>query len=405
MKLNNKNTELRTQNNPCDTLHPVRCALHGAACTTFSSLIMYRFLLFVLFSLLSACYVADAPPPSAAPTVTPTLAPSATPLPGMIGPEVYPDGVNPLTGMLMENPAALERRPLVVKLSNAPPLVRPQAGIGAADVVFEHYAEGGLTRFSAIFYTNAPERVGSIRSARLIDHELMAMYQGLLGFSGTSEGVGAVLRASEYYERTYIGVAYPEPFYYRDESIPAPHNLFMNAAALWSLAADEGFGQAPPLAGLAFSAPPPAGEGGQANSVQIEYRATRAGWLYDGERGQYLRFSDGQPHLDANTGTQVVADNVVIVYVRHVDTDIVESVWQDQVSWSIQIQLWDEGDAILIRDGQQYRARWRRPERDAALSLVTPEGAPLPLRPGVTWVQLFPLPEQWIAGEEAVEME
>jgi hypothetical protein len=323
----------------------------------------------------------------------------------MIGPDTYPDGVNPLTGVMIEDPVALQRRPLIVKISNAPPLVRPQAGIGAADVVFEHYAEGGLTRFSAIFYTHAPERIGSIRSARLIDHELMAMYQGLLGFSGTSEGVGAVLRESEYYERTYLGVAYPDPFYYRDENIPAPHNMFLNAAALWSLAADEGFGQAPELRGLAFSAQPPAGESGQANSVQVVYRATRAGWLYDGARGQYLRFSDGQPHLDANTGAQVAAENVVILYARHVDTDIVESVWQEQVSWSIQIQLWGEGEALLIRDGRQYAARWLRPERGAALVLVTPDGTPLLLRPGVTWVQLFPLREQWIAGEESVGVE
>jgi hypothetical protein len=368
--------------------------------TRHSSLITRYFLLLLL---LPACYVADAP--TAAPTLTPTLAPSATPFPGMIGPNIYPDGVNPLTGVMIENPAALQRRPMVVKISNAPSLVRPQAGIGAADVVYEHYAEGGLTRFAALFYTNAPERVGSIRSARLIDHELMAMYQGLLAFSGTSEGVGTVLRESEYYERTYLGVAYPDPYYYRDENIPAPHNLFLNAAALWSLAAEEGFGQAPALSGLAFSTQPPAGDSGEANSVQVAYRATRAGWLYDGECGQYLRFSDGQPHLDANTGAQVTADNVVIVFVRHVDTDIIESVWQDQVSWSIQIQLWGEGDAVLIRDGRQYQARWQRPERAAALTLVTPDSAPLPLRPGVTWVQLFPLPEQQIVGEESVGVE
>ena len=83
--------------------------------------------------------------------------------------EEFPADVNPLTGLQVTDPAVLNRRPQVIKISNAPVLVRPQAGIGAADIVFEHYAEGGLTRFSAIFYSQAPNRVGSIRSARLIE--------------------------------------------------------------------------------------------------------------------------------------------------------------------------------------------------------------------------------------------
>ena len=35
------------------------------------------------------------------------------------------------------------------------------------------------------------------------------------------------------------------------------------------------------------------------------------------QTGMYQRFSDGQPHADANTGEQVSADNVVILYARH----------------------------------------------------------------------------------------
>src|SRR5215470_809427 len=80
--------------------------------------------------------------------------------PDAIGPDSFPLGVDPLTGQVVADPASLNRRPMVVKISNAPPLVRPQAGIGAADLVFEHYAEGGLTRFSAVFYSDAPNRVG-----------------------------------------------------------------------------------------------------------------------------------------------------------------------------------------------------------------------------------------------------
>ena len=132
------------------------------------------------------------------------------------------------------------RRPIDVKISNAPPLVRPQAGIGAADIVFEHYAEGGLTRFSAIFYSQAPERVGSIRSARLIDYELVPMYQAMLAYSGASIGVEDKINTSDFADRLFKGVLYGYPYYWRDENIDVPHNMFTNLAALWDLATRGG---------------------------------------------------------------------------------------------------------------------------------------------------------------------
>ncbi len=90
---------------------------------------------------------------------------SATPPPHIIGPDNFPPGVNPLTGERVYNPAVLNRRPLAVKISNAPDTVRPQAGIGAADLVFEHYVEGGLNSFYGDLLDQhaVPGRIGAQR--------------------------------------------------------------------------------------------------------------------------------------------------------------------------------------------------------------------------------------------------
>src|SRR5207237_8366910 len=111
-------------------------------------------------------------------TSTPYPSWEPTPL-GAVGPFNFPAGVNPLTGLPVDDPAVLQRRPLAVKISNAPVLVRPQAGIGDADLVFEHLTEGRLTRFTAVFWTHTPPRVGSIRSARLIDLEIATIYTAI----------------------------------------------------------------------------------------------------------------------------------------------------------------------------------------------------------------------------------
>jgi hypothetical protein len=317
----------------------------------------------------------------------------------LLGPDTYPLDVNPLTGQVVADPALLEQRPFVVKISNAPPLVRPQAGISEADIVYEHYAEGGLTRFSAVFYGNMPQRIGSIRSARLIDYELMPMYQGLLAYSGTSIGVGEKLNGSEFADRLFEGILYGYPYYWRDDTIDVPHNMFTDLTALEALAHEDGSNAVPDLHGMAFDATVPDGESGAANHIDVRYRATRAEWLYDPRNGNYLRYSDGQPHYDANTNTQVTADNVVILHAEHHLTDIVESEWQGSKSYSIEIELWFEGDAVLLRDGRRYDVRWSRPTRENLISLYTLDGEPMPFKPGNTWFQVFPLPEQQEADE------
>lgn len=346
---------------------------------------------------------------------------------GAIGPVDYEPTINPLTGLTVDDPAQLDRRPIVVKVSNSPALVRPQAGIGDADWVYEHYTEVGITRFSAIFYANAPTRVGSVRSARLIDYELVPMYQGILAFAGASIGVDKRIYGSEavienlcatrsdleqcrleadiigppgftppsdFVERAYKGVLYGRPYFFRDERLPVPHNFFVNTAALWERAAEEGHAQRPDLRGMAFHPEPQGNPTGSGVYAQVRYRTTLVEWHYDPESGHYYRSSDGQIHADSNTGEQVSAANVIIVYAGHFLTDIVESQYADVIHWSAQITVWPEGDAIVLRDGVRYEGRWLRPSRPDLMRFQTNAGGILYLKPGNSWVQLMPTPDQ-----------
>lgn len=328
-------------------------------------------------------------------------------------PDTGPDAdstLNPLTGLPVEDPAVLQRRPIVAKVSNAPPLVRPQHGIAAADHVYEHYVEGGLTRFSAVFYGNAPEQVGSIRSARLIDYDLVTIYDGILAFSGASIGVEKViygwedvaeripgsedvapflpLPPSPFAERAYKGVLYGPPVFWRDAAVPVPHNLYFNAAALWERAAADGHAQTPVLAPLAFAQEPPS-DGTPAAEIDIRYRATRVLWQYDSVTGRYLRYADGQGHYDALTGEQISAANVVVLIVPHRLSDIEESRFGDSVSYGWEILFNERGAALLFRDGQQFTAEWRSPQTADAPLLYTSDGRLLPLKPGNTWFQVI----------------
>ena len=121
----------------------------------------------------SANSAADHPP---TPTITPLYPPEG------YGPANFPANVDPLTGLPVSDPALLQRRPMLIKVSNLPRNVRPQWGLSLADLIFEYYTEEGSTRFAAIFYSKDASMVGPIRSGRFIDGDLVQGYKAVFAF-------------------------------------------------------------------------------------------------------------------------------------------------------------------------------------------------------------------------------
>lgn len=339
------------------------------------------------------------PPPIVTPQVTNTPpappTPEVTPAPSAVVLAAAAEsftGRNPFTGEEVSDPANLQRRPIVVKLSNAPPdYTRPQAGLNDADMIFEHWTEGAVTRFSALFYDTVPPNVGPVRSARLIDLELPAMYDAMLAFSGASVGVNQRLNASDFSNRLLRS---SEPGFYRtgDETKPFEHTLYIRLADLWQAIANKGLNTPPLVTSYnAFSEEPPPG-GSPAGKVNIDYRTEKIEWVYDAEIGKYRRWMDFEEHVDANTEEQVVVSNVIYLTPYHVNDPTICEQINDGVcaALSIQIQLWGSGPAVIFRDGQRYDVTWYREGRNDQLTFRDAEGNPFPLQIGNSWVQIVP---------------
>jgi len=298
----------------------------------------------------------------------------------------------PLTGEGVSDVSVLERRPLAVKISNFPPIVRPQAGLSYADVVFEHLSEAGLTRLTAVFLSKGAEKVGSIRSARLIDLEIPAMFKAMFAYSGASGGVKQKIQESDFFNR----VVSPDFGHSGFARIPSEgkayeHTLFSDTQSLWEIAEARGLNQRQDLSGWTFSEQPPEG-GSPAASFEFLYtpKYASAEYQYDPGRQAYLRSVLGEPHRDELTGEQIAARNVVAIYANHLDTDIVEDSTGPRIYYSIEIQIWGEGRAIVFRDGQAFEGKWVRPQRSDLVRFVDDAGNPIPLKPGNTWIQIVP---------------
>jgi hypothetical protein len=323
---------------------------------------------------------------TATPLPTPTAAPTLT---GLIGPDNFPSTVNPLTGEMVGNPAVLARRPFAIKISNAPDIVRPQAGLGSADLVFEHYVEGGFTRFTAVFYSQDADPVGSIRSGRLIDLEIPRMYDAAFAYAGSSGPVRLMFKESPFFNRLFT-LDFGHGGFYRveDPDLPRVHALFTDTPTLRYLLNERGEEKPPMLQnGMTFRLETPP-DGQPATGIELRYRSTNVNWAYNQGNGRYHRWTDGQPHLDANTEEQLSFKNIVVIAAHHQDTTIIEDTGGN---YSIQIQIWGEGPATIFRNGQQFDGLWRRSDPNHMLTFHYPDGSPLPLAPGSTFFQIVPL--------------
>ena len=303
--------------------------------------------------------------------------------------------MDPLTGLLVDSPAVLDRRPLALKIAEFPRRVRPQFGLSLADNVWEHYAEGGVTRFTAIFLSQGADKLGNIRSARLIDTYLGQAYQAMLVGQGTSAGVLDRLRHTDFYNRFiaeesgYRGC----PIMCREESgAVSSDKLFTSAPALWDLEVKLGLSGRQDLSGFTFDPQPPAG-GQPASTVHLDFQLDNnvVEWRYDATAQDYARWVDGanlpqlDPHLDASTGRQITAANVVVLSVPYSVTNFIENEAGQLLSYDV--LLTGHGAARLFRDGQLYDAQWTR--ASAGLPRLTDAaGQPLPFRPGQIWFEV-----------------
>ncbi|MCB0001609.1 MAG: DUF3048 domain-containing protein [Anaerolineae bacterium] len=343
---------------------------------------------------------------TAQPTDTPTPAPTATPEPTpsptfdfmtLLATNAVPEGISPFTGLPVADQAVLDRMPAAIKISNSP-IARPQSGLSKADVVIEHLAEGGITRFTAIYHSQDAERIGSVRSARLIDLEIPVLFDSYLVYSGASGDVERMIEDSDFASFT-LSDEHKDPGFYRLD-VPGrtyEHSLFTDSDILARTAEQQGWTGPPRSMGWAWSDSPP-DDAAAADSVEIPYSSEYSDvrWEYDPETGTYGRWILGEPHMDDLTGEQLTAPNVVVLYVSHVPTLIVEDVLGSQ---SVQIQLWDQGRMQLFRDGVVQEGTWMRPRREDPLVFLDEDMNALKLKPGPVWIEIVPLDMPVTVGE------
>lgn len=330
---------------------------------------------------------------SAPPEPTASASPPLTPAPTVVTPP--PVEASPLNGVLIptDEIARLKQRPpLAVMVENFID-ARPQAGLDRADIVYEAVAEGGITRFLAVYWRNDAGRIHYLRSARIYYIHWAAELGAVYVHWGQVEDPGPV-DVWPVLARLNIpvlnGLFLGEEVGYRDETRYAPHNVYTDTGRLWTTSQAHGWAGPPTLQPWPFKEDDPKRVSvfGSRSASVIELSfgnepgspyAVR--WDYDPASNGYVRTMAGAPHTDAVSGARLAARNVIVQQAVLRPSGV--------KAYNI-IDTVGAGTAVIFQDGVAVEGTWRKDAESSRTRFYDAAGNEIPLNRGQTWVEVVP---------------
>ncbi len=259
---------------------------------------------------------------------------------------------------------------------------RPQEGLEQASLVFETWAEGGITRFLAVFVLAEDlDRLGPIRSARPYFVDWAKEFGGLFVHAGGSPQAFTRIRETGVNDWDELSQA-ASFFRFAERSKTREHTLFTDTRRMRQAIRSAGLSDLGSFEPWRFEADAPLGERGEAQTVTINWSTPSylVRYVYDRATNSYRRFHGEAPHLMAN-GRQIAPKNVAIARVR---TSLFDEL-------RVNIETSGGGEAVVLRNGHATPGTWKKNSPDERLRFYDAAGQELSLTAGQTWIEAVPL--------------
>ena len=289
-----------------------------------------------------------------------------------------------LTGLPVD-PSVNDRPVTAVMIENSLD-ARPQSGLDQAGVVFEALAEGGVTRFMALFQDTQPDYIGPVRSARPY------YIQWLLGFDAAYAHVGGspdALQDIKDWNVKDLNQFYNAGAYQRISSRYAPHNVYTSIAQLNQIEAAKGYGKSI-YTGFTRKKEAPS-KTPTATSIDLTFSGYyyNAHFDYDATTNTYKRSESGAAHMELHKdGTQVqIAPKVVVAMVVPEHNGALDS----SGAYYADYAAIGSGTITVFQDGVAQTGTWIKASLAAPLVFADANGKPFALDPGQVWISAITL--------------
>lgn len=302
-----------------------------------------------------------------------------------------------------------KHRPLGIMIENHTD-ARPHSGLSFADAVYEAVAEGGITRFLAVYHCQDAGIVGPVRSARTYFMDYLSEYGDAplyahVGGANTPGPADALGQIEEYGWAGYndlnqFSVGFPT--YRRDEAragrpVATEHTMYSTTSKLWKVGEDRdlmnvnehGDSWDENFVEYKFKEDAPSSSRPKSQTIDLYYWENQPDfdvqWKYNPQTNTYLRFNGGEPHTDRNTGKQIEAKNVVILFTT-------EARANDGYPGNLHMLYGTKGsgNAIIFMDGKEIKGRWTKDGRTGR-TILTANGSEVKFNPGMMWFHVLPI--------------
>ena len=291
-----------------------------------------------------------------------------------------------LTGREVANKDIPNQAATCIMIENSP-AARPQSGLNEAGVIYEAIAEGGITRFMAVFQEAKPNYIGPVRSVRLTFAELAKPYQCSIAHVGGSDNALRLIRNNSAFRD--IDQFFNDKAYWRIRGRAAPHNVYTRFSMLDELNFSKGYRNSD-FNGFARVKVDTVAEPteAKANKITIDMASGTYSpvYTYNTNTNRYLRsYVQGGPHFSMNEdGTKIQNEPDVVIAMK------VSAVSRTGEAQYADYTTTGTGDATIFQNGGVVQARWERSSADSELRFIDTSGNDIQLNRGQTWITLYP---------------
>lgn len=282
---------------------------------------------------------------------------------------------SPLTGKELSDPIFAERPVTAVMIENSPD-ARPQSGLKQAGLVYEAIAEGGISRFVALYQEDRPELIGPVRSLRPYYVEWLAAYDPAVAHVGGSARSLSMIRSGNYgldIDQFFNPVAY-----WRVDDRSAPHNVYTDSDHLDKLIQSKsktGSKFTPlPRQDAPKDLPPPTAK---SIKMDISSGAFAVSYDYDAKANSYLRKQGGKTHRDREKGDIKPTTVIAIKVSQHM---------VNEDGYRESIKTTGEGKAYIFQNGQVVEGIWHKDSAKDQIEFTDKAGETIELNRGQTWI-------------------
>ena len=277
------------------------------------------------------------------------------------------------------------QRPVAVMIENTKACL-PQYGIGNAGVIYECVVEGGITRMMAIFddYSGL-DQIGNIRSSRPYYVYFASEYDAIYMHAGGNPAAFELIDDKNLVDNlnalTLEGKKGSSASYRTGKS---EHTLYTNSDGIDIGIKKLGYDTTLPSnyePHFKFAEDGNTLESGKdCQAIQLYYYTNKPYWIYNEDDGLYYRYEFNQKQVDAGSGQQLTAKNIII---QNVDW------WTYEGSQYLGYLLsYNTGTGKFISNGKMIDIVWSKDgDTDVTHYYDLNTGEEIQLNVGTTWIQ------------------